>query len=68
MEKKAMARKIIKKFDGGYKRVGIIWVDNVVCNLCGKKKPCIMSDGSDSEYKYACICPACATAECEKMI
>ena len=33
-----MPRKDIKIFDGGYGRIGKIWVEAHECNLCGRKK------------------------------
>lgn len=65
---KTMSRKIIKKFNGSYGRVGVIWIDNVICDLCNNKKPCVISDGSESEYRYASICSDCAIIECKKWI
>jgi len=59
-------RKIIKTFEGGYNRVGKIWCEKNKCDICGKTKICICSDGSEDEYGYAAICPKCVTQACEE--
>jgi len=54
-----MSRRDIDKFNGGYGRIGEIWVENHECNLCGKEKICVATDGSEGEYNSAWICSDC---------
>lgn len=57
----SMDLKIIKTFDGGYNRVGVITVKHMQCDVCGNDKKCIYVDRSECEYAGGAICLACAT-------
>lgn len=52
----------MKKFDGGYDRVGVIEVKTETCNMCEKVGQCLVIDGSDGEYDTAPLCRQCITA------
>ena len=61
-----MQKRIIKKFDGGYGRIGEIWVEMAVCSLCNNETICIASDGSEGEYGGTYLCCKCVEIECNK--
>ncbi len=60
-------RKIIKEFDGNYKRKGEIWIQKAECSICGNENICIASDGSEGEYNVAYICETCVRLEMAKL-
>ena len=51
---------LVGTFDGGYGRVGHIWVEDMDCDLCGKNRRCINIDGSEGEYECGSVCEKCA--------
>ena len=56
---------IIKEFDGGYGRIGIICIKKAICTICDKESSCLSMDGSEGEYKDGCICKECISAICD---
>lgn len=46
-------------FEGGYGRIGIIWIDYQTCICCKDKKQCLIVDQSEGEYHQASICFEC---------
>jgi len=52
---------LVGTFDGGYGRLGQIWVDNNTCDLCDRENVrCINIDGSEGEYECGSVCEQCA--------
>ena len=62
----SMEKRMIAEFDGGYARLGEIWIQRGKCTLCKKIKVVIVSDGSEGEYKEALLCADCVMNECRK--
>jgi len=60
--------RLIQNFDGGYNRIGKVWVEINRCSICGIEKICISSDGSEGEYNNVYLCADCVKAECDKGI
>ena len=51
---------LVGTFDGGYGRVGQIWMDFNTCDLCGHEDTlCINIDGSEGEYECGSVCELC---------
>lgn len=52
---------VIALFDGGYGRVGEIWIETKQeCDVCGAKNVTTLGmDGSDQEYRGGFICKPC---------
>ena len=46
-------------FEGGYGRIGIIWIDYQTCLCCKQKKQVLIVDQSEGEYNTASICFEC---------
>lgn len=47
-------------FNGGYGRIGQIWVAVAECALCKKQALCLRMDASESEYRAGSVCRTCA--------
>ena len=63
-----MSERKIKEFKGSYGRRIKIWTEMAICDLCGEKKVCIASDGSEHEYENAKFCSDCVKIACDKFI
>jgi len=61
-------KRLIQNFDGGYGRIGNVWVEINKCGICGIEKTCITSDGSGGEYDNVYLCADCVKTECDKGI
>lgn len=46
-------------FEGGYGRIGIIWIDRQMCVCCKNRKECLVVDQSEGEYNQASVCFDC---------
>jgi hypothetical protein len=61
-----MTERIVKEFKGIYGQNAKVWVEKHECTLCGEKKICIVSDGSEGEFDCAWFCPECVKKECDR--
>lgn len=61
-----MDKRMVAEFDGGYARLGKIWIQCGECALCKQVKVVIGSDGSEGEFENVLLCAECVENECRK--
>jgi hypothetical protein len=50
---------VVGNFNAAYGRVGVIWIDENTCDLCGEETRCLNIDSSEGEYGEGSVCELC---------